>query len=170
MNRAGICFVAGVLGAAAAAAESPGMDSQMLAEVRQLRVDLQTAAATIQRVQIVMFRLQVQGAALEGARQRMENARANCSLAPIQRQNMESQIERTEASRRSSQNPVEQKSAENLLAQLRSEIELLAKQEQECQAPRAEAEAEFRNEDAKMNELQDQLERLDKTLAGYGRK
>ncbi len=172
MNRAGICFVAGVLGAVGvgAGAESPGVDSQMLAEVRQLRQDLQTAAAAIQRVQIVMFRLQVQGAALEGARQRLENARFACSQAPMQRQNAMSQMDEAQARKRNAQSPAEQRVAEAMLSQLNSQIEMAAKQEQECQAPRAEAETEFRNEEAKMNDLQDQLERLDKMLAGYGRK
>lgn len=170
MNRAGIFFVAGVLGAVGAGAESPGVDSQMLAEVRQLRQDLQMAASTIQRVQIVMFRLQVQGAALGAARQRLEMAGFSCSQAARQRQNMTAQFERTDADRRSAQNPTEQKADGELLSQLRSEIEASAKQEQECQVQQVEAETEFRNEEAKMNELQDQLERLDKALAGYGRK
>jgi chromosome segregation ATPase len=159
-----------LLGAALAGAEGPGADSQMLAEVRQLRQDLQTAAATIQRVQIVMFRLQVQGAVLEGARQRLETARSWCSQAPLQRQMALSQMDEAQARKRNAQNPTEQQSAEALLTLLNSQIEMAAKQEQDCQAPRAEAENEFRNEDAKMNELQEQLDRLDKALAGDGRK
>jgi len=170
MNRAGICFIAGLLTAMSATAESPATDAQMLAEVRQLRQDLRTAAATIQRVQIVMFRLQVQGAALEGARQRMENAHFACSQAPMQRQNAMSQLDEAQARKRNAQSPAEQRVAEAILSQLNSQIEMAAKQEQDCQAPRVEAETEVRNEEAKMNDLQDQLERLDKTLAGYGRK
>ena len=174
MNRAGMWFVAGLLGAAVAGAESPATESQMtvamLAELRQLRQDLQTATATIQRVQIVMFRLQAQGTLVESARQRLETAQSICSQAPLGRQMTAMQIERTEAQRRSAQNPAEQRQAEEMLAQLRSQMEFAAKREQECQAPQAEAETEFRNEEAKMNELQERLERLDKTLADYGRK
>jgi chromosome segregation ATPase len=166
MNRAGICLVAGLLGAAGARAE----DSAMLAEVRQLRQDLQTAAATIQRVQIVMFRLQLQGAALGVARQRVEMAGFSCNQAAQQRQNTTAQIERIEAARRNTQNPAEQKADEDALLQFRSEMEAIAKQEQECQVQQAESAAEFRSEEAKMNDLQEQLERLDRTLAGSGRK
>jgi len=170
MNRAGMWFVAGLLGAAVARAESPGADSQMLAEVRQLRQDLQTAAATIQRVQIVMFRLQVQGAALGAARQRLEMAQFSCNQVPQRRQMTMAQIERTEAHRRNTQNPEEQKTDDQIVLQLRSQIEAIAQQEQECQVQQAESATEFRNEEAKMNELQEQLERLDKALACYGRK
>ena len=174
MNRAGIALLAWLLGTGVAGAESPGPDSQMtaamLAEVRQLRQDLQNAAATIQRAQIVMFRVQLQGALLGAARQKLEMASFSCSQAARQRQMMAAQIERIETDRRNTQNPMEQKANDEALAQLRSESEALAKQEQDCQAPRAEADTEFHNEEAKMNDLQDQLERLDKTLAGYGRK
>ena len=174
MNRAGIALLAWLLGTGVAGAESPGPDSQMtvamLAEVRQLRQDLQTAAATIQRAQIVMFRVQLQGALLGAARQKLEMASFSCNQAARQRQMTAAQIERTDADRRNAQNPAEQKANEDALAQLRAESETIAKQEQDCQAPRVEAETDFRNEEAKMNDLQDQLERLDKTLAGYGRK
>ena len=133
----------------------------MLAEVRQLRQDLQIAAATIQRAQIVMFRLQVQGALLESARQRLEAARFSCSQAPLQRQMALSQIEETQARKRNAQNPAEQQAAETMLLRLNSQIEMATKQEQECQAPQAEAEAEFRAEDGKMIDLQQQLDKPD---------
>ena len=34
----------------------------------------------------------------------------------------------------------------------------------------ADAEAQFRNDEGKMNDLQDRLDRLDKVLASYGQK
>ena len=49
-------------------------------------------------------------------------------------------------------------------SQFRSEIKRARNKSRSAKAA-AEAEIEFRNEEAKMNELQDQLERLDKTLA-----
>ena len=59
MNRAAIWFVAGVLGAVGVGAESPGADSQMLAEVRQLRQDLQR-----RRLRFNAFRCDVPGVLL----------------------------------------------------------------------------------------------------------
>jgi hypothetical protein len=46
--------------------DSP-MAQTMLAEIRALRMDLKNTAAIIQRVQIVMYRLQVQSASLDRA-------------------------------------------------------------------------------------------------------
>jgi hypothetical protein len=78
------------------AAEDLKMTQSMLTEVRQLRQDLQTAAATIQRVQIVMYRLQAQASQLDRATQRMEQARAACSGAQWQQKMITSQIEQAE--------------------------------------------------------------------------
>ena len=81
------CFV--LLGTTEAEAETPAPDSQMtlalLAEIRQLRLDLQGAAATIQRVQIGMYRLSTQSAQLERAKERREQAHNTCKNVQWQR-------------------------------------------------------------------------------------
>jgi hypothetical protein len=45
-------------------------------------------------------------------------------------------------------------------------VESLGNDQQQCQAREIEATSQLRDEQAKMNELQDQLDKLDKTLAG----
>src|SRR5215472_12911342 len=74
-----------LLTVAAGVAQTPPTDSQLtqtlLSEVRQLRIDLQSAAATIQRVQIVMYRLQSESSVLDRATQRSEQARGACTQA-----------------------------------------------------------------------------------------
>lgn len=141
----------------------------LLVEVRQLRNDLHSAAATIQRVQIVMYRLQSEASVLDRATQRLDQARATCSQAEMQRKMFKSRIEEAEAAQ-GSQNPAEQKAAEQMLANLKSGLEMSADEEQQCQAERADAENQLRSEQAKMNDLEDQLDKLDKLLAGYASK
>ena len=161
-----------VLMAAAAAAQAPSPDSQatqtLLAEVRQLRQDLYAAATTIQRVQIVMYRLQAEGAELNRATQRLDEARGKCSQAQMQRKWLATQIQQTEGRRRDSQNAAEQKAAEVMLVHLRSNEEALIGEEQQCRPEEIDVEAHLRAEQAKMNDLQDKLDKLDKALAGYG--
>ena len=173
VHRSLRCFLVGLSTAVAAAGENPAPEPQMtlamLAEVRQLRQDLQAAAATIQRVQIVLFRLQVQGRLLENAKQSLEQAHIQCSRVPREREMMRAQIERAEFRRRNAQNPEERRGAEELISQLNAQIMELANEERDCQVQQAEAETQFRNEDAKMADLQDQLERLDRFLAGSGK-
>ena len=83
---------------------------------------------------------------------------------------MRAQIEQAEISRRNAQNPTEQRAAEGMVSQINTQIAGLANRERECQVQQTEAETQFRNEDAKVTDLQDQLERLDRVLAGNGRK
>jgi chromosome segregation ATPase len=139
----------------------------LLAEIRQLRQDLQTVAATIQRVQIVMYRLQAESALLNRATERLENTRAGCSQAREQRKYMTAQLEQAEARQRNSHSPIDQKVAEDMLAQLKSSTEMLASTERDCQTSEIDAQVQLRAEQAKMDDLQDQLDKLDKVLAGY---
>jgi hypothetical protein len=170
MRRKSGFFVTLLLSTTAVAAQTPSSDSQMtqamLMEIRQLRQDLQATGATIQRVAIVMYRLQAQTALLDRATGRLDYARDACDRAREQRKMTATLIERAEARRRSSQNPSDQRAEEDNLAQLKSQSERWAGKELQCQVEQADAETQFRAEQAKMNDLQDQLEKLDKLLAG----
>jgi hypothetical protein len=137
----------------------------VLTEIRQLRHDLQTAAATIQRVQIVMYRLQAGAALMHRATQRLDQARGGCTQGQMQRKRLAAQIEQAETRKRNAQNPSDQKAAEEMLSNLKASDEMWASQEQECLIEQTEAETQFRAEQAKMNELQAQLDKLDRLLA-----
>ncbi len=150
-------------------ADSP-LAQSMLTEIRLLRQDLQGAAATIQRVQIAMYRVQAQSSQLDRATQRVEQSRVGCMGMQWQQKNNTRQMEQAQARKANAQNPQEQKAAEAELQQLRLFTEQLASQEQQCQIEQAEADNQFRQEQAKMNDLQDQLDKLDRVLAGYGKK
>jgi chromosome segregation ATPase len=157
-----------------ATAQSVSSDSQMtqpmLTEIRELRQDLRNIAATIQRVQIVMYRLQAQAASVDKASQRLEQARGECKAAHSQQKILATQIERTEARRRNSQNASDEKNAEQMITQLQSSLEIMAGEAQQCQFEQVDAETQYQGEQAKMNELQSQLDQLDQILAGHGRR
>jgi chromosome segregation ATPase len=137
----------------------------LLAEIRALRLDLRDTAAAIQRVQIVMYRLQAQWSAVEKATGRLDMARGQCKAAQDQQKFTAVRIEEMKK-----QSGGELKNAEQMISQLQSAMEMAAVQAQECQGEQADAEAQFRLEQAKMSELENQLERLDQVLAGVGRK
>jgi chromosome segregation ATPase len=171
MRRILICFAGLLLRATGIFADTTPVDSQMtqavLTEIRLLRQDLQAAAAIIQRVQIVLYRIQAQQNQLDHATQRLETARDVCKGAEMQRT---TQIEQTESAKRSAQNASDRQAAEEMLARLRSSAEMFASEAGDCQGNQVDAEIQVRAEQAKMSELQDQLERLDKVLAGDGRR
>jgi hypothetical protein len=105
----------------------------MLTEIRELRQDLRNIAATIQRVQIMMYRLQAQAALVDKAAQRLEQARGECKQAHSQQKMLATQIEQTEARRRNSQNKSDEKTAEQTITELHSALEMSAGETQQCQ-------------------------------------
>ncbi len=163
-----ICWL---LLAAPAWAQTASPDSSLtqalLTEISLLRQDLQTIAVTIQRVQIVMYRLQAETNLMARATQRLDEARTKCSQAQVQRKNIANQIELAEATARNAQNPAERKDAEQMIPRFKSAVEMFTNEEQQCQAREADAETQSRAEQAKLTDLQDQLDKLDKVLAGY---
>jgi len=142
----------------------------MLAEIRQLRSDLQIAAATIQRVNIVMFRLQTQSGVVDRLTQKVDQVRAQCDQAQTNQKLFAVQLEDVQADRGGLQDTGAQKMFDRNVANLKSAVVALAIEVPRCQAEQAGAESELRSEQNKMNELQDQLEKLDKALAVYSGK
>jgi hypothetical protein len=154
-----------------ALAQNASTDTQLtqalLTEIRLLRQDLQTTAVTIQRVQIVMYRLQAQSVAMNRATQRLDEARRNCNQAQSQHKMMASEVERNEEKLRNTQNPTERKQLEDMVARIKSNLEMWTTQEQQCHTAEADADTQYRAERAKTTELEDQLDKLDKLLAGF---
>lgn len=135
----------------------------LLGELRQMRKDLQTTVATIQRIQIVIHRLGAESVQLDRDTQLLDQARSQCKFVDQQRKRMASQIEQNEARRRNAQTPEERQQAEAMLTVLRSED--FPGQEQQCRADQADAEAKVRMQQAKVEDLSSQLDRLDRSLA-----
>src|SRR6266850_5103112 len=83
----------------AAFGQALSVDSVMqslLAEVRLLRQDLQAVTVTAQRVQIVLYRLQVQESAIARATQRYDQARAKLADAEASRNRVVAEVKKVE--------------------------------------------------------------------------
>ena len=165
-------FLMLVIRTSPAVAQASPPDSQMaqtlITEIRALRLDLQNTAATIQRVQIVMYRLQAQAALVDKAEQRLDQSRGQCKLAQDQQKLTATQIEQLR--KQNANNAADQKAVEQAISQLQAGMETWAGQAQQCQIDQVDAETQFRAEQAKMTALEDQLVQLDRVLAGYERK
>jgi chromosome segregation ATPase len=150
------------------AKEPDGLHS-LLVEVHQLRQDIEAMTVTSQRVQIALSSLQIQDAAVARAAQRLDDARNKCSGAEANRGRTATTIQRLE-SELSSGTLVETKTKEyqSLLTQMKGEIEARTAEVQTCQAVEADASSQLRNDQAKLVDLQDRIERLDKTLEKLG--
>jgi chromosome segregation ATPase len=149
-------------------AQTASTDSQtlqaLLAEVRQLRIDLQTTTVASQRVQIILYRLQLQEAAVARAQQRLDGTHAKLAEAQAGVRHFISENERVQSALNDSQNSADRKELEAMLARLKGELESQKSAEQEWATKDAEATQELRSEEAKLAALQDQFDHLDKIL------
>ena len=117
-----------------------------------------------QRVQIFLYRLQIQEGAVERAQRRVDEARSTLSQTQAEMKIMAYTIKEIEDKVSNAQNSIERKRQEDLLAKFKAELESQQNSEQQSQARESEAGQELRTEQTKLNALQDQLDRLDKSL------
>jgi len=135
-------------------------DSQVaqtvLDEIRAFRLELRNTAATIQRLQIVMYRLQAQGAILDRATNRLEMVRGTCTQARDQQKLTAAELEQMK--KQSWPNGVDQKAVEQSISQMQSTMEMWASRAQLCQGEQADAEAQFRVEHQRLEQRQRLIE------------
>jgi len=152
---------------------STSTDSQtlqaLLAEVRHLRHELQTTTIAAQRAQILLHRLQGQEAAVARASQRLDDARAAFAETQSSRTKLTSDIKQHEDFVSHTENPpADRTQIEDLIPQLKAKLASLENEEQQRQTREMEAEDQLRAERAKLSELQERLDLLEKVLESSG--
>jgi len=171
MYRAALLFVLPLLTPPTALAQSAPPDSAALqalvSEIRQLRQDLKVTTAATQRVQIALFRLQIQATAVARAASRFDEVRSKISQSQSHHSEIAARMQQFEEKQRGSQDPNEVKIMAEMLPQLKAELDREESEGQRLQAIEAEAASQLRTEEAKLNDLQDQLDKLDKALSGF---
>ena len=174
MFRAVFAFTIVPAGCAQTAAQTPSPDTQALQalvmEIRQLRQDLQATTIVTQRVQIVLYRLQMQTAFVTSAASRFEDARTSLGKAQSDAKTISDRVPQMEDFARNAPDAKERKNREDMLAGIKLNAEQLAAVEQRLQSREIDAETQLRAEQAKLADLQDQLDRLDKLLDSLSRK
>lgn len=152
----------------AAFGQSTSTDSHtlqaLLAEVRQLRHDLQTTAVAAQRAQILIYRVQAQEAVVVRASQRLEDARSRLAQIADARKHDVAQIKKYEDMKDRVESPQERKQFDDAISELKATMDASVLEEQELQPKETELEEQLRTEQAKLDRFQDDLDRLDKTL------
>jgi chromosome segregation ATPase len=160
--------------ATAACAQTASPDTQALqalvAEIRQLRQDMQATTLATQRVQIVLYRLQTQTSLVTRASSRLDDARSSLGNLQSDKKTIADRVPQLEESAKSVQDPKERKNMEDMLVGTKMQLERLTADEQRLQSRAIDAETQFRAEQNKLADLQDQLDRLDKLLDSLSRK
>jgi chromosome segregation ATPase len=140
----------------------------ILSEIRQLRQDLQTTTIGAQRAQILIYRVQAQESVVRRTQERVDEARSRLAQVRFEQNNRSASIKQIEEKKsRSETPPAEQKGLEDTLIQIKARFDADANKEGEIQATITDAEDRLRMEQAKLGGLQEQLDRLDKTLESF---
>ena len=168
MLRTGLLILAALLSSTAAFGQAASKDSEtleaLLAEVRQLRQDLQTTTVTVQRAHIILYRLQAQEGVTARASQRVDDTRQKLTETQSNRKNMTAQIKQLQEMHNRTDNPAESKNFEAALSNFKARLEALGDEEQQRMTRQIEAEEQLRVEQAKLSALQSQLEQIESTL------
>lgn len=165
-----ILFAALIITSIPAMPQNSSSDSQtlrdILAEVREMRHDLQKTTAAAQRVQIALYRLQVQDAAVARASKTAEDAHLKLHQTSSDRKQLAALIEHQQSLLESA-GPVDPNRKEQL-TMMKGELEQLTKQEPELQAQANDADAQLAREQSKLENLRTLLDELDVTLQNTG--
>lgn len=144
--------------------DSPTLQA-LLAEVRQLRHDLQTTTIAAQRAQILIYRVTAQESVVRRMQERVDDTRSRLAQVRTEQNNRATTIKQIEEKKGRSETPAtEQKALEDTLTQIKARFDADANKEGEIQATITEAEDRLRMEQAKLGGLLDQLDRLEKIL------
>jgi chromosome segregation ATPase len=137
----------------------------LLAEVRLFRQDFETTALATRKIQILLLRLQAQQATVGRVERRLENIHTELSRLEDERAKLAADIKEHEAFIDHSENPLsDRRAAEQMLPQLKSRMESLENQVQAAQGRESDAQVQLRLEQAKLDNFDDELEHLQKTL------
>jgi len=146
------------------ATESQGMQA-LVAEVRQLRKDLQTSNGYSLKAQILLSRLQFQEAAVARASEHLNDARGRLADTQRRRTEVAAWLKRLEESLDNSEtSPADRKQAQLAIPGGKIQLENLTAEEPQRQTAEIDAEGQLRTEQAKLNDLEERVDRLEKAL------
>jgi chromosome segregation ATPase len=151
--------------AAIGQAQSPTDTQLLLNEVRLLRQDLAANSMVVQRVQILLYRLNLEEGAITRASQRVDQAKSALTGIQQRRKNQADEVASMEVELQRTQDPAQRERIPRMIAGVKKEIENWASSEQEAQSRVIDAESQVRSEQAKRDQLEATLEKLDKQLA-----
>ena len=146
-------------------------DSQTLAailgEIRQLRQDITAMTLVAQRVQILLYRVQLQSGLVSKSAERHELAKTSLEDAERNRAEVVANIKQQEDQIRNTQDQNERNTLEGSVRELKKTLDMWMKEEQRFRNAEVDANNELRTEEMKLNELQDRVNRMELQMEAY---
>ena len=172
--RSTLLFGALVLASTFVSAQSASNDFQpwqsLVNEVRQLRQDLVATTVATQRVQIVLYRLQGQQTAVQRATERFDLAHLRLTDTESALKTRTAELQQNEDLLTQSQSESDRKQVQDqVLPHLKADLERLRHLQQQQQVSESQSQEQLRAEQAKLSDLENFLDKLDKSLAEFDR-
>ena len=137
----------------------------LLEEVRLLRQDLHTTTVAAQRVQIALYRVQLQDAAVARAARLVEEAHSKLTGLAADHMHWVAAIEQSERQRDQAQDFQQRRQIEEeAIPQAKKFLERTSYDEEQQQARTNEAESQLKAEQVKLDALHSLLDQLDQAL------
>jgi chromosome segregation ATPase len=168
MHRLQLLSIIGLALCTIASAQTATTDSQtlqvLLGEVRQLRQELKGTMVTIQRGQILIYRAQAQQSVVDRDTQRLDDARAKVAETQANLRSTTSALQRWNDTRSNASTDAARKTAEDNVATFQARVDGLTAEGQERQSHVSDCELQLHGDQAKLSELQDELDQIDRAL------
>lgn len=136
----------------------------LLSEVHKLREDLETAATSARRAQILIYRLHAQEAVVEHASERLDEANSALDQLQARRKWEALQIKEYEDKKDHTENTAERQRLDGVISSLKSQLEAWSPEEEEAQSKHVELAERLRIEQAKLEQLENELDRMESAI------
>jgi chromosome segregation ATPase len=166
MRRIGALLLLTSVTLVAQSADSQTLSS-ILAEIRQLRQELAGMTIVAQRVQILLYRLQIQRDAVKSAMQRHDQAVAKVKDADQARTNAANGLKAAEEKLASAGNESQRPALEAEAREMKRRVDMWTSEEGDLRAAEISADSELKREQAALADLQQRLDQLEIQLQSY---
>jgi DNA repair exonuclease SbcCD ATPase subunit len=168
-----VFFVVGfLLATSVALGQSSQTDSQtlrdLLTEIRGLRQDLRASTVATERLQILVYRLQVQEQVVARVSRQVDDAKARLSDLESRRSSDAAALQRVQDMHDNAA-PGDAKSIEETIAQLKARLDRWQNQEAQAQTAESQAEDQLRIEQSRVSALEERLNQQDRELESFSR-
>ena len=173
--RQAFLWIIGVLAISACAlGQSTSTDTQtlqsLLSEVRALRQDLRVSLNRAQSIQILLARFQMQEGVITRASDHLNDARQKLLDTHMHQKDLTLEAKRLEDSMNASENPQQQADLQERIDHVNSDLEIAGHLAQQQQTAEIQAEQHLREEQDKLNALENQLDDLIRSMSNSNEK
>jgi chromosome segregation ATPase len=132
----------------------------LLNEVRSLRQELRVSLNRSQSMQILLARFQIQEGVITRASDRLNEARQKLLETRTGQKQLANELKRLEDALNTAALPQQQAELQDRMKHVKSDLEIIGNTEQQQQATETRAEQQLREEQDKLNLLENQLDQL----------